>query len=892
MKDKRIRIIWKVILLSLMLLSMIGLIELVSISSSNRVNSVAIDTSDLLWYYQNLDSNDRQNIRQAMDYAIPRDQIITDIFNGYSVKIASPIAPNMLGYDPMVQARDKNITKALELLKDVFGYQYDGTNPYFKMTLTVPDTNQNRVDWATLVNQSFKTIGIDVELVTMDWNTFSSRHWNNPVDIGYDYSHGGSDGLFIGFNDAQRNSNWSQLTSDPFPPDGYNVAWIKNSEVDTIWDRALTSTNRTERSEALKDFQSWCYDTVPMSAIPQMMLFFAVNSTLKGLDTYLENNFQNFTMGAQTSLTYAVPDGLLNLNPLFVSGISDEAVRDNLHGCLMKRRGTYNITHPVGFLADSWTTSPDGLVWTINLRQGVQWHDTTEVNASDVVFTYHAVMNDSLGSPLKDFFNNIFDGNKNNIEEVNKYTVKFTFPTFYPFAETEVFSLPILQKAQMKSIPFTNWKTHGTNTGTIILNGFGPYKYASNSSGVVTIAKSNSYNDLRMGHDPSAMGGGIWWPNASIGTVSITKEPDPNNAVNGLIAGTYDAIHPGTYDRTTSEVFFNYADTIDTSSEGKLITGLDWSFQGLYYNQYSPIWGMNPGDPREMYPDEYPPTVKIVSPTVKTYSANTITVELSGDAKYYSYYIAGVDDDNQTWTEPVVRTLVDGTYTLHAYGDNVGNVVHESMAFTVDTTAPTLSIDSPTAKTYTTDTISVDLSGDAEDYLYYIAGADSVNQTWTGSVSRTLADGTYTLHAYGDDAAGNVAHKSVTFVIDTTVPTISIDSPTPKTYTTDTITVDFSGDAEEYWYYITGADSDNQTWNVPVERTLTDDTYTLHAYGEDGAGNVAHKSVTFTIDTTKTTTTTTTTTEKKDGITPGWDFVLLLLSLTVILPLRHYRKKS
>jgi len=803
MIERRIRIIWKVLLLSLMLLSMIGLIELISISSDNRVNIVTIDTSDLLWYYQNLDSNDRQKIRQAMDYAIPRDQIITDIFNGYGVKIASPICPNMLGYDPTVQVRDKDINKALDLLEGIFGYRYDGitvTEPYFKMTLTAPDANNNanRLEWAKLVNQSFKTIGIDVELVTMDWDTIMSRHITNPVGIGFDYSHGGYDGLFIGFSNGRKNSNWSGITSGSFPPEAYNLAYIKNSEVDAIWDTALNSTNRAERIQALEDFQSWCYDTVPVSVIPKMMRFFAVNATLDGLDTYWEHNFQNYTL-AKPSLTYSVGESLFNLNPLFARSTSDIVVRDNLHGCLMRRRGAHNITHPVGFLADSWTTSPDGLVWTINLRQGVQWHDNTEVTASDVVFTYHAVMEESLGSPLTDSFINAFNGNKNNIEQISKYTVKFTFPTFFPFAETEVFSLPILQKAQMESIPYSNWKTHGTNTGTITLNGSGPYKFASNNSGVVTIAKANSYNDLLMGHDSSAIGGGIWWPNATINTVDITVESDPNNAVNGLLAGTYDAIHPDTFNRGTQDIF-NYAETVDTSSQSKLITGLRWGFQGLFYNQYSPIWGMNPGDLHEMYPTEYPdttpPTIIIDSPISPIYATGTIEISFhtdfypkwssNTDAKNFWYYLSGVDEENQTWTTTIQRPLEDGTYTLHVYAnDSAGNVAHESVTFTIDTTVPTISIDSPVTKVYTTDTITVDFSGDAEEYWYYIAGVDSENQSWTGSVSRTLADGIYTLHAFGKDAAGNVVHVTVTFTIDTTV--------TPTTTTTTTTTTRSNG---------------------------------------------------------------------------------------------------
>ncbi|MHA1227298.1 MAG: Ig-like domain-containing protein [Candidatus Hodarchaeales archaeon] len=282
------------------------------------------------------------------------------------------------------------------------------------------------------------------------------------------------------------------------------------------------------------------------------------------------------------------------------------------------------------------------------------------------------------------------------------------------------------------------------------------------------------------------------------------------------------------------------------------------------------------------------PTVQIVSPNATIYTTETVSVELSGSAEHYWYYIEGVDSTNQTWTAPVFRTLTDGTYTLHAYGNNsIGNITHTSVIFTIDTTAPYVNIDSPTASSYTIDTISVELSGDAEHYWYFIEGVDSTNQTWIASVDRTLNDSTYTLHAYGNDSAGNEAHVTVEFTVDTTGPTIAIDSPTASNYTTDTISIELSGNAEHYWYYIEGVDSVNHSWTITINRTLSEGTYTLWAYGNDSLGNVAFCSVTFTIVTSTTepsteTTETSTTSETTTKPSPFLDFFTVLVFLGVV----------
>jgi parallel beta-helix repeat protein len=244
------------------------------------------------------------------------------------------------------------------------------------------------------------------------------------------------------------------------------------------------------------------------------------------------------------------------------------------------------------------------------------------------------------------------------------------------------------------------------------------------------------------------------------------------------------------------------------------------------------------------------PDIMIDSPTNTTYATNTVSINFTGDAIHYWYYIAGVDSTNQSWTGSTDRTLSDGFYTLYAYGNDSGGFeTYVRVSFTLDTTPPSISIVSPINMIYTSGTITIDLSGDAIHFWYYIAGVDSTNQSWTGSTDRTLPDASYTLHAYGNDSVGNIRHIMVDFSIDTIAPVVNIDSPLPLSYGSDTINVSLSGDAIHYWYYIDSIDSQNLSWTGSVDRTLLDNTFTLHAYGNDTAGNIGYNSVTFSIDT-------------------------------------------
>jgi len=126
-----------------------------------------------------------------------------------------------------------------------------------------------------------------------------------------------------------------------------------------------------------------------------------------------------------------------------------------------------------------------------------------------------------------------------------------------------------------------------------------------------------------------------------------------------------------------------------------------------------------------------------------------------------------------------------GYYSIDQTTNGISHLNNDSIPL-VDPVLPTLSIITPIVQEYDTDTITVMLSGNPTimHYSYYIEGVDDQNHTWTGSVDLTLLDGTYTLHAYGNDITGNTVKESVTFTIEAVMDTTTTTTTTPSTTTT------------------------------------------------------------------------------------------------------------
>jgi hypothetical protein len=237
--------------------------------------------------------------------------------------------------------------------------------------------------------------------------------------------------------------------------------------------------------------------------------------------------------------------------------------------------------------------------------------------------------------------------------------------------------------------------------------------------------------------------------------------------------------------------------------------------------------------------------------------------------------------EGSTWS--YTPSLPDGVYTAQAtQPDEAGNTgTSTTTTFTVDTQAPNVSIASVVSPTNdATPTLTGGdgtEAGDGTVTVTIYAGLTTENEVVSGSATTEgsawtytptkLPDGTYTARAIQHDEAGNTAVSTpVTFTIDTTSPSASIDAVTsPTNDATPTLTgkagtetgdgsvtvTVYEGPAPEGKVASTGkATSEGSAWTYTPTK-LPDGTYTVRAIQHDEAGNTgASVAVTFTVDAT------------------------------------------
>ena len=267
--------------------------------------------------------------------------------------------------------------------------------------------------------------------------------------------------------------------------------------------------------------------------------------------------------------------------------------------------------------------------------------------------------------------------------------------------------------------------------------------------------------------------------------------------------------------------------------------------------------------------DTTAPTVTIIFPTNTTYTTSEVAVYATNSTPVHSAWYrykngswspnsSLVYNPSQPQWEAEGLKWVDGSYLIQVFfNDSVGNEAFSQECFTIDTTPPIVNIDSPANQTYSTDTVTISLSGNAHNIWYHVKNIDTKNHTWiseTNPIFYSLDNGIYTLHAYGNDSAGLEVHVSVIFtvlLVDIIPPIISLEILENESVLTsntlivatisdsylDTVLFNWNGDA-------------NQTWLPPYEtfNPSNETENVLFIYANDTSNNWGHKKFVFTSD--------------------------------------------
>lgn len=166
-------------------------------------------------------------------------------------------------------------------------------------------------------------------------------------------------------------------------------------------------------------------------------------------------------------LVYAKGSDPRGLDPAYVDDGESAKIIVNIYDTLVKYKQGNTDIEPA--LATSWSQTPDGLVWTFNLRKGVKFHDGTPFNAEAVKFSVERQLPPNATDDMP--YASFTFGPVKKVEAVDEYTVRFTLNNPYaPFLANIAMCLaaPIVSPAAVKKYGL-DFNQHPVGTG--------PYKF-------------------------------------------------------------------------------------------------------------------------------------------------------------------------------------------------------------------------------------------------------------------------------------------------------------------------------------------------------------------------------------------------------------------------------
>ncbi len=175
-----------------------------------------------------------------------------------------------------------------------------------------------------------------------------------------------------------------------------------------------------------------------------------------------------------------------SLDPHAVTAVNDFRILVNIYDGLVRYAdGTLEV-EPA--LAESWDVSDDGITYTFQLRQDVEFHDGTPFNAEAVVFNFERMLDedhpyhDTGPFPLAFYF-----GEVDTVEATGEYEVTFTLSEpFAPFLSNLAYPTGLIISPEAV-------RQHGEDVGRSPA-GTGPFQFeewVANSR--VTVLRNDNY---------------------------------------------------------------------------------------------------------------------------------------------------------------------------------------------------------------------------------------------------------------------------------------------------------------------------------------------------------------------------------------------------------------
>ncbi len=326
-----------------------------------------------------------EHVRKGFNYCFDWDTFIRDAWAGEAIQNVGYLIPGMVGYEP----DGPHYTYDLDKCAEELSLAWDGAvaENGFRMQIAYNTGNMERQTAAEILQANLSEVDerYIVEIIGLPWPSFLENYRNSRIPVN-----------ISGWQeDLHDPHNWAQ----PFLVGTYasrqNLPDDLLAQLKELVTKGVSATTDEARAEAYHELNQIDYD----QAIAIRLVVPTGRAWMqKWVEGYYYNPIQDLaarwkslskTSAAAdpTTITYATIGDVDTLDPAW----NYENFGDNVILNTYEQLVTYDgksATSFVPLLAEEYSISDDGMVYTFKIRDGVKFHEGQDLTASDVEYTF------------------------------------------------------------------------------------------------------------------------------------------------------------------------------------------------------------------------------------------------------------------------------------------------------------------------------------------------------------------------------------------------------------------------------------------------------------------------------------------------------------------------
>lgn len=209
-------------------------------------------------------------VRQALDMAVNKQQIIDSVYQGAGQLATNVLPPTQWSYDESIKDAPYDPEKAKQLLKEA-GIKEGTEITLWAMPVQRP-YNPNAKLMAEMLQSDWGKIGIKAKIMTYEWGEYIKR------------SKGGENGaMLIGWSgDNGDPDNWLGTLFGCDAINGNNFSKWCNPEFDKLITAAKNTTDKEQRTKLYKEAQQLLKEQVPLTPIAHSTVYQPMRKNIEG----------------------------------------------------------------------------------------------------------------------------------------------------------------------------------------------------------------------------------------------------------------------------------------------------------------------------------------------------------------------------------------------------------------------------------------------------------------------------------------------------------------------------------------------------------------------------------------------------------------------------------